>query len=103
MFSTPLHIRSAHRSDERALWRLAALDSAPVPSGEVLVAEEDGELVAALPVMGGAAIADPFRLTAEAVAMLELRATQLRDAPTDDAPYLRWFALHDPGRVRRPA
>ncbi len=78
MLPVSLHIRSARSSDDSTLWRLAALDSAPVPSGEVLVAEEDGELVAAMPVAGGAAIADPFSSTAEAVELLELRATQLR-------------------------
>ena len=89
MLSTSLHIRSARSDDVRALRQLAALDSARVPRGEVLVAEQDGELVAARSLTDGRAIADPFRLTAEAAAMLELRAAQLRPAFTDDLPYRR--------------
>jgi hypothetical protein len=45
----------------------------------VLVAEVGGELVAALPLDGGDAVADPFRPTAALVEMLTLRAQQLRD------------------------
>lgn len=80
MFTSSLHIRSARPTDEIALRRLAALDSRRVLTGEVLVAEEDGELVAAVAATGGAAIANPFRLTAEAVALLELRRAQLLQA-----------------------
>ena len=70
-------IRQATSSDHLALTRLAALDSGPIPLRPALVAEQDGELVAALPLRGGRAIADPFRRSAEAVALLELRAEQL--------------------------
>ena len=67
-------IRAARGSDGSALDRLAALDSAHVPAGELLVAEADGSVVAALSPDTGAAIADPFRHTADVVALLELRA-----------------------------
>ena len=40
-------IRAARGSDGAALERLAALDSAAVPAGTLLVAEADGALVAA--------------------------------------------------------
>ena len=73
-------IRSAALRDERALTRLAGLDGAAVPSGFVLVAEQRGELVAAIDVHRGAAIANPFRHTADIVRLLELRAAQLRAA-----------------------
>jgi hypothetical protein len=49
-----------------------------MPAGTVLVAEVRGELWAAVPVGGGSAIADPFRPTADVVALLELRAAHLR-------------------------
>ena len=68
-------IRAARGSDGPALERLAALDSAPVPDGPVLLAESDGRLVAALDGSAGRAIADPFLPTADVVALLELRAT----------------------------
>ena len=71
-------VRLAIEADARALRRLAALDSSPPPAGPTVVAEVDGELVAAVPVDGGPAIADPFLRTAALIQMLELRASQLR-------------------------
>jgi len=73
-------IRAARGSDGVALGRLAALDSAHVPVGELLVAETDGALVAAHAPATGATIADPFRRTAELVELLELRGSLLRAA-----------------------
>jgi hypothetical protein len=73
-------IRAARGSDGVALGRLAALDSASVPVGELLVAETDGALVAAHAPASGATIADPFRHTAQVVELLELRGSLLRAA-----------------------
>ena len=70
-------IRAARGSDGSVLERLAALDSARVPAGELLVAEADGAIVAAHAPATGATIADPFRRTAEVVELLELRAARL--------------------------
>ena len=78
-------IRHSEGHDLSALRRLAELDSAPPPVGAHLVAEEDGALRAALPLSGGRAIADPFRRTAELVALLELRCAQLRSSPAASA------------------
>jgi hypothetical protein len=75
-------IRAARGSDGPALARLAALDSAAVPPGELLVAESDGAIVAARAVGSGATIADPFRPTADVVALLTLRSRSVeRRAP----------------------
>lgn len=73
-------VRAAREADERALWRLAALDSRPAPAGPTLVAEQRGSLVAALSIATGRAVADPFRRTADALALLKLRAAQLHVA-----------------------
>jgi hypothetical protein len=73
-------IRAARGSDGAALGRLAALDSAHVPAGDLLVAEADGALVAAHAPASGATIADPFRPTAQVVELLQLRGTLLRAA-----------------------
>ena len=70
-------VRPLRARDVEPLRVLAALDSRHLPTGPVLVAEQDGELVAALPLDGGRAIADPFRRTSEVVALLELRARQV--------------------------
>ena len=71
-----LTIRHATAADEADLLRLAALDSSRVPSGELLVGELDGNLVAALSVDTGAAIADPFEHTA---AIVEGMRAQVRE------------------------
>jgi hypothetical protein len=73
-------IRAARGSDGESLRRLAALDSARVPTGEVLIAEAEGAVVAAHSSTTGATIADPFRRTADVVELLELRGAMLRTA-----------------------
>lgn len=74
-------IRDARGIDGPALARIAALDSRTVPGGDVLVAEADGEVVAALAIATGEYVADPFRRTADAVALLRLRAERMRETP----------------------
>jgi hypothetical protein len=71
-------MREACADDHDRIARLAELDSARVPHGRVLLGELDGELVAAVPVAGGPAIADPFKATSAFVSLLGLRAAQLR-------------------------
>ena len=74
---SPVVIRLAVNADEQALRRLAHLDSARPLSGEKLLAEHAGSLVAAVSMNDGTAIADPFRTTADTVELLRLRAAQL--------------------------
>jgi hypothetical protein len=77
--SPALTLRYAHVGDAAALDRLAQLDSAHAPRGIVLVAEVTGELWAAVSLDDPRiAVADPFRPTAELVALLAERARQLR-------------------------
>jgi hypothetical protein len=74
-------IRLAVAQDAPTLERLALLDSAPrLLSGTVLVAEVDGELLAARAVEDGRTVADPFRRTAHLTALLATRAQLLRGA-----------------------
>jgi hypothetical protein len=79
-------IRRTTPDDATALMRLAALDSRRPIEGDALVAEVDGELVAAVSLTGDEAIADPFRHTADLVAMLEMRAAQLAAPPESRRP-----------------
>jgi hypothetical protein len=72
--SSSLTIRHANGADTKAIARLAALDSSRVPNGELLVAELDGRLVAAVSVDTGATIADPFEHTAAIVDSLRAQA-----------------------------
>jgi hypothetical protein len=74
-------IRYASEGDAPALGRLAALDSARVPAGALLVAEVDGELWAAVAIGRGSAIADPFRPSGPVVELLRARARQLVAEP----------------------
>lgn len=74
-------IRTAGDADRRALELLAGRDSAHLGRGAHLVAEAGGMPVAALPIAGGRTVADPFRHSAKAVALLELRRRQLEDRP----------------------
>jgi hypothetical protein len=84
-------IRAARGSDGETLERLAALDSASVPAGELLVAESDGAIVAAHAPAVGATIADPFRRTAEIVELLELHAMRLHAGARRRAASSPWL------------
>ena len=92
-------VRFATPHDAGALERLAALDSGWIPVGAALVAEVDGEAVAALPLGDGRALADPFRRRADLVRLLELRQSHLRGAN----PSRRWPPLLRRLRHRRTA
>ena len=69
-------IRRATERDGAAVTRLAAIDSRPVPRGELLLAVVDGQLRAALPLAGGELVANPFKPTEPLAALLRLRAAQ---------------------------
>lgn len=69
-------LRSERADDAAAIARLAALDSAPVPRGPLLVAVVAGAPRAALSLADGATVADPFMPTADLVALLRVRAEQ---------------------------
>ena len=85
--TTPtISIRAATHGDGPALARLAALDSAPVPFGPVLVAEVDGRPTAALSVRDDRVIGDPFARTAELVELLRVHARATADREARLAP-----------------
>jgi hypothetical protein len=71
-------IRLATDDDATALRRLAQLDGARLPDGDLLVAEADGEIRAALRISDSAYVADPFFPSRELVGMLDVRAKRLR-------------------------
>jgi hypothetical protein len=85
-FSSDVVIRRTTSADGPALAALSALDAAPLPLGPALVAEVGGSPTAVLPLDGGRPFGDPFRRTDELVALLELRAAQMRrDSGDEDA------------------
>jgi hypothetical protein len=72
---TEILIRRAYDEDAVDLARLAVLDSAAAaPQAPLLVAELDGVLSVALSLVDGAVIADPFKPTADVLALLRMRA-----------------------------
>jgi hypothetical protein len=81
MNNTALTIRRATATDAFALRRLAVIDSASPPTGDVLLAEMDSELWAAVSLDTGDAIADPFRPSGELVELLRFRAERLNGHP----------------------
>jgi hypothetical protein len=63
-------------ADRQDVWRLALLDDRRAPVGPALLAYVDGELRAAVGLVDGQAIADPFHPTAELVEILRFQARQ---------------------------
>src|SRR3954470_814837 len=97
-----ISIRLANETDNASILRLAALDSAPAPRGEVLVADLCGEIVAAHSVARSRTIADPFRPTADVTELLELRARQAAGAsPLTTTPRRRRLPAFAAGDGRR--
>jgi hypothetical protein len=76
----PVLMRRAAIADAVRIRELARLDDKRLPAGPFLVADLADETVAAISLSTGTVVADPFRLTADAVAMLRLRAAQVGTA-----------------------
>ena len=76
----PIVVRLNEPADRRALARLARLDAKQLPPEPLLIAEVDGEILAATPLQGIAQpLSDPCtRATHHLIELLELRAAQLR-------------------------
>jgi hypothetical protein len=85
-----IRIRLAGAADLPALERLAALDGKLLATDRHVVADVGGRLVAAVSLVDGSPIADPFFETAPVVRLLELRAQQLLGSPLPwRRPFLR--------------
>ncbi|HEX2085544.1 MAG TPA: hypothetical protein VHF89_07670 [Solirubrobacteraceae bacterium] len=89
MTSTDITLRPAHAADAPWLERLAALDSSALPNGPLVLAEREGQIVAAVSERTLESIADPFQRTAEAVELLRRHAVARRNA----VPARRHFRL----------
>src|SRR5215218_5400268 len=106
--NTSIVIRLATGADEPALRRLAQLDGARLPEGDLLVAEAAGELRAALRVADRAYVADPFFPSKELVGMLDVRARRLRQEHMGRGDRVRarvglWSALSHRAAIERPS
>lgn len=74
-------LRLAGPEDDAALAHIAARDTRPVPPAPVLLAERDGEPLAARSLANGATVADPFAPTAELVEMLAVAVRHAAQPP----------------------
>ena len=70
-------LRLANVGDEHAVERLAALYDRAVPEGPLLLAEVDGELLAALTLAGDRELMDPYLPTGALIELLALRVKHL--------------------------
>jgi hypothetical protein len=71
-------IRLATAEDDDRVRRLAQRDTRPVPDGDLLIALVDDTPRAAVSLVSGEAIADPFHRTDELVRILQLQRLELR-------------------------
>jgi hypothetical protein len=97
---TAIVIRRATEDDAVALRRLAQLDGARLPDGDILVAEADGEIRAALRIEDSAYVADPFFPSRALVGMLDTRAKAIRRTTISRVDRARtrfslWSALYN--------
>ena len=83
MSNNQITLRTVRPGDEGLMRRLAQLDSAAALTGRPLIAEIDGEAVAAYSPEEGRSVANPFRHTADAVELLQARARLLAGAATE--------------------
>jgi hypothetical protein len=67
-------ITHSTEADAQKVWRLALLDDRRPPKGPALLAYAGDELLAAVGLLDGRAVADPFRPTADVVEMLRFQA-----------------------------
>jgi hypothetical protein len=105
--NTAIVIRRAAIDDAPALRRLAELDAALLPEGDLLVAEAAGEIRAALRIDDSAYVSDPFFPSRELVGMLHTRAKAIRRTTLSRADRARtrlslWSALHHRATHMRP-
>jgi hypothetical protein len=77
-YGSRIVIRRLGAADAGALERVAGRDSATVPEGDLIGAEFDGRLIAALSLQTGQLVADPFSPTAAAALLLRRRAERMR-------------------------
>jgi hypothetical protein len=97
-------VREATPADDASLERLAQLDSARPLTAPVLLAEVAGEVRAAVSMLDGRTVADPFTASAKLTAMLRMRAGLVptaSDTPIRNLGRSLW--KRGTGRDPRPA
>jgi hypothetical protein len=95
-------IRAATPDDEPVLRTLAALDSRPPLSRPALIGVIDAEPAAAISLVDGRIVADPFRATAQLAVHLRLRAKSVLGHDREPSLAARIRAGVGPAVTRRP-
>jgi hypothetical protein len=98
-------IRPAGEPDRAAIERLSQLEGRRLDGrldGRMLVAEDGGEVRAAVAIGSGAVLADPFRRTAEMVELLERHRAHLNGVGGDRASRLGSLCVAVRDRLRSP-
>jgi hypothetical protein len=95
----PVVLRLCRVADDEALERLALLEGRPAPAGRYVVAEVDGRVVAAVSLLSGTVLADPFEPTAQLLPLLELRAAQLAPEARRSRGLALWSSVRAWGRA----
>ena len=88
-----VELRLCRVTDDPQLDRLAELEGRPTPHGRFVVAAVRGRILAALPLMGGAPLRDPFMRTEHLIRLLEVRAEQLREPKPQRSLIPRYVSL----------
>jgi hypothetical protein len=98
--NSQITIRLLGEQDSDQLRRLAERDSAVLPQTQMLGAERNGRLIAAMTLTGSerTLIADPFEVTTDATALLRMRVEQIDGADSDHRDHHH----HRLGGLRRP-
>ena len=82
-------IRPATDDDRDLIGRVASLDSSRPIDGPALIGEIDGIAVAVLSLSDGRVVANPFRRTADLIALMRVRARAMDVADHPDSPARR--------------
>jgi hypothetical protein len=95
--TTPKRIRIRRRTerDAEAIERLAQLEGVGTPDGDLLVAEVDGAVWAAVELGCGAVIADPFRPSGDVAELLRVRFERLNGRGRRRRGLGRWLVRGD--------
>jgi hypothetical protein len=86
-------VRRATARDAAHIRTLALLEDRRLTDGPYIVAELAGEAVAAMSLSSGQVVADPFRRTRDAQALLRLRAAQIAERERIVASAREYHAL----------
>jgi hypothetical protein len=94
-----VELRLCRVDDDAPLERLALLEGRPSPLGRYIIAEVNGSVVAAMSLVTGVVLADPFESTEHLIPLLRMRAKQLAPEVRGSRGLPFWGAVRSWGRA----